>query len=106
MEGCDIELGMRVKFIVGLDKKQRLRALKITPSKSKRGGGGVGPNKRRKVEKREGEKSLDEVEGLTLDGEVISWKSPWGWVRGEGFEEDVFAHKDDVATGQELKVGQ
>merc|ERR1712194_98180 len=91
--------GTEVTFTVGTNNKGKLRALMI----QERGGA-----KRRRVEvaprPEKDNSALEEAEGSTFEGEALSWKSPWGWVRVEGMG-DLFAHKEDVNTGDDLAPG-
>jgi len=101
------QAGMPVSFIVGTDSKGRLRALEIqlfTP-----GGGSV---KRHAIADGKGSKGklagadFAQYEGCCLEGRVASWRSPWGWITTANVSGDIFAHKDDVDTGEELTPGQ
>merc|ERR1719433_770860 len=95
-EGTDLAIGSPVVFTVGKDVKGRIRARQIEPPGGG-AGGGTSAQKRKELHGREGE---------ALEGEVISWKSPWGWIRASGIEGDLFAHLQDVPSGEELTVGQ
>lgn len=95
-EGTELAIGSPVVFTVGKDVKGRIRARQIEPP-----GGGAGDGT--SAQKR---KELQGREGQALEGVVISWKSPWGWIRASGIEGDLFAHLGDVPSGEELTVGQ
>lgn len=104
----ELPVGAHIVFTVGQDAKGRMRAKQIQLRGS---GAGFGALKRKKgAEIASGaggdSKGFESVEGQLLQGEVTSWKSPWGWTRVSGFSGDVFTHKDDVDTGEELQVGQ
>lgn len=98
-------VGQTANFTVGTDNKGRIRALQIRPS-----GADAGRRKRKAAEAaseseaRRGE--YEEFDGRVLEGEVRSWRDPWGWIAVPGFECDVFAHKENVVSGGELAVGQ
>jgi len=97
VDGMQLAVGASVIFTVGIDNKGRVRAKQIQA-----GNGpvdGVGGAKKRKTE-------FENLDGRALEGEVISWKSPWGWIRVPDITGDIFAHKQDVITGEELAVGQ
>jgi len=96
-EGTNTEIGSPVVFTVGKDVKGRIRARQIEPPGGGLGDGGMGAQKR---------KELQGHEGQALEGMVVSWKSPWGWIRAEGIDGDLFAHLQDVPSGEELAVGQ
>lgn len=96
-EGTNTEIGSPVVFTVGKDVKGRIRARQIEPPGGGLGDGGMGAQKR---------KELQGYEGQALEGMVVSWKSPWGWIRAEGIDGDLFAHLQDVPSGEELAVGQ
>jgi len=46
-------------------------------------------------------KDFAEFEGQNLEGEVVSFKHPWGWVSSPSFSSDLFAHLEDLAPGSE-----
>lgn len=102
-------VGEHVVFTVGYDSKGRVRALHIHVG----GWPGFGseapkPFKKRKKVGSTGDdgKSFEGLEGHSFEGEVASWKSPWGWIKCSGYDGDLFAHKEDIETGEELSVGQ
>ena len=100
-------LGAHVLFTIGKDAKGCVRALEIevgrllpgansganapaalnagkrsaggmiTPAAGCRGGMGKG---------------FEAVEGQQVQGSVVTWRSPWGWVSCEGVGGDLFAH--------------
>lgn len=96
-EGTDLAVGSPVVFTVGKDTKGRIRARQIEPPGGLAVDGGMAAQKRKELQGREGQ---------ALEGVVISWKSPWGWIRTPGIEGDLFAHLQDVPSGEELTVGQ
>jgi len=96
-EGTELAIGSPVVFTVGKDVKGRIRARQIEPPGGGAGDGGMASQKRKELQGREGQ---------ALEGVVISWKSPWGWIRASGIDGDLFAHLQDVPSGEELTVGQ
>jgi len=45
--------------------------------------------------------------GEVMEGEVVSFKAPWGWVSCPSLGSDLFAHMDDFAPGlTHLQIGQ
>lgn len=102
-------VGSQVFFTPGTDNKGRMRALQISTG-GKGGGGGGGGGKKRKADngapkERAGEADFEQLEGSVIEGEVSSWKSPWGWIKSESFAGDLFAHKEDVQSGEDLAPG-
>merc|ERR1719230_2267006 len=72
-------------------------------------GGAAGVMKRKAAsanEPRPGEADFEQLQGTMLEGEVTSWKSAWGWIQSSNYTGDLFAHKEDVVSGEELSVGQ
>jgi len=97
--GKQLSVGEHVVFTVGYDAKGRVRAKQIH--------GGNMPGKKRKKGGDDSErKGFEGHEGEVLEGEVASWKSPWGWIKCQEYQGDLFAHKEDIATGEDLAVGQ
>lgn len=97
-------INSRVMFTPGTDNKGRMRALQIQPI----GSGGSGKRKAERDEPRAGEADFEELErsGSTIEGSVTSWKSAWGWISSPHFAGDIFAHKEDVQSGEEPLQGQ
>eukprot|EP00927_Polykrikos_kofoidii_P020987 TRINITY_DN20018_c0_g1_i1.p1 TRINITY_DN20018_c0_g1~~TRINITY_DN20018_c0_g1_i1.p1 ORF type:complete len:674 (+),score=114.67 TRINITY_DN20018_c0_g1_i1:38-2023(+) len=100
--GGPVPVGTWVTFTVGLDRKQRLRAFQVD-SPWGRDSSGDAPTKRKLLLDQGHDPSSA---GQRHEGEVSSWRSPWGWIRSEGVAGDVFVHKDDVEGQQELVAGQ
>merc|ERR1719201_2839107 len=99
--------GTSVIFVPGTDNKGRMRALQIAVRGGRGGHKGGGGNKRKDERaERPGEADFEQLEGSIIEGEVASWREPWGWVKSPSFRGDLFAHKEDVLTGEELTPGQ
>mmetsp|Transcript_63455 Transcript_63455/g.127242 ORF Transcript_63455/g.127242 Transcript_63455/m.127242 type:complete len:247 (+) Transcript_63455:1-741(+) len=107
--GTPLIVGSQVSFAVGRDQQGRVRAkqiqvLQLGPVPALPMMGVAGPNKKRKTVA--DPTVFEGLDGQPLEGEVKSWKSPWGWIQAPGVNGDIFAHKDDVYGGDELMVGQ
>merc|ERR1712216_577405 len=99
--GHALKQGDKVQFTVGLDNKGRMRALEIGAAKGNVPAKGI----KRKVEK--DTTAFGEYLGAALEGEVVSFRPPWGWIRSETFSGgDIFAHVDDLLGGGVLTAGQ
>jgi len=96
----------RVFFIPGTDNKGRMRALQISTGGKGGSGGGSGSKRKAESKPRAGEADFEQLEGSVIEGEVASWRSPWGWIKSPNFAGDLFAHKEDVLSGEELTPGQ
>eukprot|EP00930_Biecheleria_cincta_P067072 TRINITY_DN5344_c0_g3_i1.p1 TRINITY_DN5344_c0_g3~~TRINITY_DN5344_c0_g3_i1.p1 ORF type:complete len:758 (-),score=169.70 TRINITY_DN5344_c0_g3_i1:150-2351(-) len=99
------KVGLRVSFVVGRDAKSgKARALKWTvaggASKRGRAAGSVAAPPGRGGPAGHA-KDFAEFEGQSLEGEVVSFKHPWGWVSSPSFSSDLFAHLEDLAPGSE-----
>jgi len=97
--GATPAIGSRCQFIPGTDNKGRMRALQIRLM----GAGGKGSSQG--VKRQRPQEDLGGYEGSVIEGEVKNWKSPWGWIGSPQFQSDIFAHKEDVVTGEELTPG-
>lgn len=51
---------------------------------------------------------MEAAEGQVLEGDVTKWneQSAFGWIQAQGLDKEVFAHKEEVLTGQDLSVNQ
>merc|ERR1712176_58389 len=108
-DGAVPVVGSPVLFTIGSDNKGRLRARMMQVGRLPPSNGGF--MKKRKVcdfgSIQDSPKGFEPFDGQVLEGEVASWKSPWGWIRAPGFGGgDLFAHKEDVESGEELDEGQ
>jgi len=50
--------------------------------------------------------SFQLLEGQYCEGTVRTWKIPWGFIQSSSFRGDLFAHKEEVISGQDLEPGQ
>eukprot|EP00747_Dinoflagellata_sp_TGD_P089024 gnl/TRDRNA2_/TRDRNA2_164195_c1_seq1.p1 gnl/TRDRNA2_/TRDRNA2_164195_c1~~gnl/TRDRNA2_/TRDRNA2_164195_c1_seq1.p1 ORF type:complete len:513 (+),score=96.15 gnl/TRDRNA2_/TRDRNA2_164195_c1_seq1:180-1541(+) len=101
-DGFTPTVGARVQFVVGTDQKTgRARALEITAH-----GGTKRKSDEMAAKDSERDAAFQGMEGTTAEGEIVQWKESWGWMRCSGVSTDIFAHKEDVVTGEELAVGQ
>lgn len=72
------------------------------------GGAGKGVVRKRPAENapRPGEDDFQQLEGLVVEGEVSMWREAWGWISSFSFKGDLFAHKEDILSGEDLYPGQ
>merc|ERR1712194_628931 len=72
-------------------------------------GGGKGSSKRKAgapAKERPGEADFELLEGSVIEGECSSWKEAWGWIQSPSYAGDLFAHIEDVLSGEALASGQ
>merc|ERR1712039_673876 len=50
--------------------------------------------------------AFERLSGLPCEGQVRTWKEPWGFITSHLFQGDLFAHKEQVADRQDLEAGQ
>eukprot|EP00931_Biecheleriopsis_adriatica_P007306 TRINITY_DN108608_c1_g1_i1.p1 TRINITY_DN108608_c1_g1~~TRINITY_DN108608_c1_g1_i1.p1 ORF type:complete len:489 (+),score=118.62 TRINITY_DN108608_c1_g1_i1:45-1469(+) len=102
-------VGASVSFVLGSDDQGRRRAKQIRtgPGGARKNGanapmvmrGTAGPKGRQAVASFQPAASAEAFLGLRLEGEFTKWKSPWGWISCVRFQQNLFAHEEDLVRG-------